>query len=44
MSSEAQVVSDQIQDAPDGAPVAVPANKSMSIIVAKGSLDSANPK
>ena len=43
MSSEAQVVSDQIQDAPDGAPVAVPATKSMSIIVTKGSLDSAYP-
>ena len=43
MSSEAQVVSDQIQDAPEGAPVAVPANKSMSIIVTKGSLDSAYP-
>jgi len=43
MSSEAQVVSDQIQDAPDGAPIAVPATKSMSIIVTKGSLDWAYP-
>ena len=39
MSSEAQVVSDEIQ----GAPVAVPATKSMSIIVTKGSLDWAYP-
>ena len=39
MSSEAQVVSDDIQ----GAPVAVPATKSMSIIVTKGSLDWAYP-
>jgi peroxiredoxin family protein len=39
MSSEAQVVSDAAQ----GAPVAVPATKSMSIIVTKGSLDWAYP-
>jgi peroxiredoxin family protein len=39
MSSEAQVVSDDIQ----GAPVAVPETKSMSIIVTKGSLDWAYP-
>ena len=39
MSSEAQVVSDEIQ----GAPEAVPATKSMSIIVTKGSLDWAYP-
>jgi len=39
MSSEAQVVSDEIQ----GAPAAVPATKSMSIIVTKGSLDWAYP-
>jgi len=43
MSSEAQVVSDQIQDSPGAAPVAVPATKSMSIIVTKGSLDWAYP-
>jgi peroxiredoxin family protein len=39
MSSEAQIVSDDIQ----GAPVAVPETKSMSIIVTKGSLDWAYP-
>jgi len=39
MSSEAQVVSDAAQ----GAPVAVPETKSMSIIVTKGSLDWAYP-
>jgi len=39
MSSEAQIVSDEIQDAP----VAVPKTKSMSIIVTKGSLDWAYP-
>ena len=39
MSSEAQVVS----DAAEGAPVAAPATKSMSIIVTKGSLDWAYP-
>ena len=39
MSSEAQVVSDAAQ----GAHVAVPATKSMSIIVTKGSLDWAYP-
>jgi peroxiredoxin family protein len=39
MSSEAQAVSDAAQ----GAPVAVPATKSMSIIVTKGSLDWAYP-
>ena len=43
MSSEAQVVSSGIQDAPGEAPVAVPATKSMSIIVTKGSLDWAYP-
>jgi peroxiredoxin family protein len=43
MSSEAQVVSDQIQDSPGAAPAAVPATKSMSIIVTKGSLDWAYP-
>jgi len=43
MSSEAQIVGDQIQNAPDGVPVAVPATKSMSIIVTKGSLDWAYP-
>jgi len=39
MSSEAQVVSDQIQNTSDEAPVAVPKTKSMSIIGTKGSLD-----
>lgn len=39
MSSEAQVVSDAIQDSPEAAP----ATKSMSIIVTKGSLDWAYP-
>jgi peroxiredoxin family protein len=39
MSSEAQVVSDEMRSAP----VAVPATKSMSIIVTKGSLDWAYP-
>ena len=43
MSSEAQVVSSGIQDAPGEAPVAVPATKSMSIIVTKGRLDWAYP-
>ena len=43
MSSEAQIVSSEIQDAPGKAPVAVPATKSMSIIVTKGSLDWAYP-
>jgi peroxiredoxin family protein len=43
MSTEAQVVSDQIQDSPGAAPVAVPETKSMSIIVTKGSLDWAYP-
>jgi peroxiredoxin family protein len=43
MSSEAKIVSDQIQDAADAAPVAVPETKSMSIIVTKGSLDWAYP-
>ncbi len=43
MSSEAQVVSSEIQDTPGEAPVAVPATKSMSIIVTKGSLDWAYP-
>ena len=43
MSSEATVVSDQIQATSDGAPVAVPETKSMSIIVTKGSLDWAYP-
>lgn len=39
MSSEAQIVSDEIQ----GAPVGVPEAKGMSIIVTKGSLDWAYP-
>ena len=39
MSSEAQVVSDEMQ----GSPEAAPATKSMSIIVTKGSLDWAYP-
>lgn len=39
MSSEAKIVSDEVQ----GAPVAVPETKSMSIIVTKGSLDWAYP-
>jgi peroxiredoxin family protein len=43
MSSEAQVVSDQIQNTSDEAPVAVPKTKSMSIIVTKGALDWAYP-
>lgn len=43
MSSEAKIVSDQIQDAANTAPVAVPETKSMSIIVTKGSLDWAYP-
>jgi peroxiredoxin family protein len=43
MSSEAQIVSDQIQNTADEAPVAVPETKSMSIIVTKGSLDWAYP-
>jgi len=43
MSSEAQAVNSDIQDTPGAAPVAVPATKSMSIIVTKGSLDWAYP-
>ena len=43
MSSEAQAVSSQTQNSPGAAPVAVPAQKSMSIIVTKGSLDWAYP-
>ncbi len=43
MSSEAKIVSSQIEDAPGAAPVAVPETKSMSIIVTKGSLDWAYP-
>jgi len=43
MSSEAQVVSNEIQDSPGAAPVAAPESKSMSIIVTKGSLDWAYP-
>jgi len=43
MSSQAEVVSSQIHDTPGEAPVAVPATKSMSIIVTKGSLDWAYP-
>jgi len=43
MSSEAEVVSSQAQSTVSEAPVAVPATKSMSIIVTKGSLDWAYP-
>jgi len=43
MSSEAQVVADQMQSTAGEAPVAVPQTKSMSIIVTKGSLDWAYP-
>jgi len=43
MSSQAEVVSSQTQNAPGEAPVAVPKTKSMSIIVTKGSLDWAYP-
>jgi len=43
MSSEAQVVADQVQNTVGEAPAAVPQTKSMSIIVTKGSLDWAYP-
>ena len=43
MSSEAQIVSSEIQNTASEAPLAVPATKSMSIIVTKGSLDWAYP-
>lgn len=43
MSSEAEVVTAGMQDAPGEAPVTVPETKSMSIIVTKGSLDWAYP-
>ena len=43
MSSEAEAVSTQIQDAASQAPAAAPETKSMSIIVTKGSLDWAYP-
>ena len=43
MSSEAEAVSTQIQDSANIAPVAAPEEKSMSIIVTKGSLDWAYP-
>jgi len=43
MSTEAQIVSDQVQNSPGEAPVALPETKSMSIIVTKGSLDWAYP-
>lgn len=43
MSTEAQIVTEQIQDSPGVAPVAVPEAKGMCIIVTKGSLDWAYP-
>ena len=43
MSSEAQAVTSEIESSASEAPVAVPATKSMSIIVTKGSLDWAYP-
>ena len=43
MSSEAESVTSQIQDTPGQAPVAAPEEKSMTIIVTKGSLDWAYP-
>ena len=43
MSSEAQVVTSEIESTVSQAPVAEPAQKSMSIIVTKGSLDWAYP-
>ncbi len=43
MSSNAEDLSTQIADAPTAAPVADPAEKSMTIIVTKGSLDWAYP-
>ena len=43
MSSEAEVVSSQMQSAPGQSPVAVPNPNTMSIIVTKGSLDWAYP-
>jgi len=43
MSSEAEVVSTQLQGAPGKSPVAVPDPNTMSIIVTKGSLDWAYP-
>jgi peroxiredoxin family protein len=43
MSSEAQIVTSQAQNTPGAVPAAVPATKSMSIIVTKGSLDWAYP-
>lgn len=43
MSSEAEAVSSQLQDAASQAPAAAPETKSMSIIVTKGSLDWAYP-
>ena len=43
MSSEAEAVTTQLQEAPGAAPVAVPDPNTMSIIVTKGSLDWAYP-
>jgi len=43
MSSEAEAVSSQLQDAVSQAPAAAPETKSMSIIVTKGSMDWAYP-
>ena len=43
MSTEAQAVSSEMQTTASEAPAAVPATKSMSIIVTKGSLDWAYP-
>ena len=43
MSTEAQIVSNEIQNTAGEAPVAAPETKSMTIIVTKGSLDWAYP-